>query len=114
MSTSALFPAIEPLDSGMLDVGQSHRVYWEQLGNPNGIPVVFLHGGPGGGTLPVHRQFYHPDHYRIILLDQRGCGRSTPLGETRDNTTAHLIEDLEKIRQHLAVDKWLITGGSWG
>jgi proline iminopeptidase len=114
MPTSALYPPIEPFESGWLEVGSSHKVYWEQSGNRDAIPVLFLHGGPGGGTLPVHRQFYNPDRYRIVLLDQRGCGRSTPLGETKDNTTAHLVADLEKLRQHLGIAEWLVTGGSWG
>jgi proline iminopeptidase len=89
-------------------------MYWEQSGNPNGIPVVFLHGGPGAGTIPAHRRFFDPATYRIVLFDQRGAGRSTPLGELRNNTTGDLIADMETLRGHLQIDKWLLFGGSWG
>ncbi|MBN2751246.1 MAG: prolyl aminopeptidase [Rhodospirillaceae bacterium] len=109
-----LYPPISPHISGLLPVGDGHTLYWEQCGTPWGIPVIYLHGGPGSGCLPTHRRFYDPDHYRIVLFDQRGCGRSTPLGETRANTTAHLIADIEALRQHLGISRWLISGGSWG
>jgi proline iminopeptidase len=111
---SELFADIVPFSSGMLSVDSRHTLYWEQSGNPDGLPVVFLHGGPGAGCAPVHRRFFDPQFYRIILFDQRGCGRSVPLGELADNTTAHLVEDLEKLRHHLGVTQWLVFGGSWG
>jgi proline iminopeptidase len=98
----------------MLAVDGRHTLYWEQSGNPDGVPVVFLHGGPGAGSAPVHRRFFDPSFYRIIIFDQRGAGRSLPLGEVVDNTTAHLIDDLETLRRHLAVHQWLVFGGSWG
>lgn len=109
-----LFPEIEPFQQGFLPLDSLHSMYWEQSGNPSGTPVVFLHGGPGAGASPMHRRFFDPTHYRIIILDQRGAGRSKPLGETRDNTTPHLISDLEYLRQHLDIEKWLVFGGSWG
>ena len=109
-----LFPAIEPFASGMLDLESPHRMYYEQSGNPRGVPVVFLHGGPGAGSSAVHRQFFDPAFYRIVVLDQRGAGRSTPLGCIEGNTTPRLIEDLERLRKHLGIDKWLVFGGSWG
>lgn len=111
---SPLFPPVQPLRSGMLPVSDLHTLHWEECGNPAGIPVVFLHGGPGGGISPVHRQFFHPQHYRIVLFDQRGAGKSTPLGEWRDNTTALLIEDIEALRAMLGIEQWLVFGGSWG
>jgi len=98
----------------MLPLDSRHVMYWEESGNPEGIPVVFLHGGPGSGTTAQHRCFFDPQSYRIILFDQRGAGRSTPLGELRDNTTAHLLADLEVLRAHLGVARWLVFGGSWG
>jgi proline iminopeptidase len=98
----------------MLETGSVHRVYWETSGNPKGIPVLFLHGGPGSGTSPNQRRFFNPAHYRIVLFDQRGCGRSTPHGELADNTTPHLIADIEALRLHLGVETWLVFGGSWG
>ena len=110
----SLYPAIEPYDTGMLQVDAVHTLYYEQSGNPQGKPVVFLHGGPGGGTDPKHRQFFDPTKYRIVLFDQRGCGRSTPYGELRDNTTWHLVSDIEAVREHLAIDRWQVFGGSWG
>jgi len=113
-SIPALFPEIEPRASGMLALGPVHSMYWEESGRPDGIPVVFLHGGPGAGSTPKHRRFFDPDAYRIIVYDQRGAGRSTPLGELRDNTTPHLIADLEALRRHLSIDRWLVFGGSWG
>ena len=109
-----LFPPIEPYDSGMLDLEAPHRMYYEQSGNPRGVAAVFLHGGPGAGSSPVHRQFFDPAFYRIVVLDQRGAGRSTPLGCLEENTTPRLIEDLERLRKHLGIDKWLVFGGSWG
>jgi proline iminopeptidase len=109
-----LFPAIEPYQHGMLSVDEIHTIYWEQSGNPEGIPVVFLHGGPGAGASPAHRRFFDPASYRIIILDQRGAGRSQPLGELRNNTTPLLINDLERLRAHLNIDQWLVFGGSWG
>ncbi len=109
-----LYPEIEPCDAGMLELDGLHRMYWEQSGNPRGTPVVFLHGGPGAGAAPGHRRFFDPAHYRIVIFDQRGAGRSTPLGELRDNTTPHLIADIEKLRAHLGIDRWLVFGGSWG
>jgi proline iminopeptidase len=113
--TYSLFPEIkEPSRSGMLQVDDLHSLYWEECGNPAGIPVVYLHGGPGEGAAPIKRQFWDPDAYRIILFDQRGSMRSTPLAELKDNTTSHLIRDIEALRRHLDVDRWLIAGGSWG
>jgi proline iminopeptidase len=109
-----LFPPIEPYDAGMLDLDRPHRMYFEQSGNPRGVPVVFLHGGPGAGSSPVHRQFFDPAFYRIVVLDQRGAGRSTPLGCLDDNTTPSLIADLERLRRHLGIERWLVFGGSWG
>jgi len=114
MARSDLFPAIEPYRSGMLQVDELHTLYWEQCGNPNGVPVVFLHGGPGAGASPTHRRFFDPNFYRIVILDQRGAGRSLPLGEIRNNTTEHLIADLELLRQTLGIERWLLFGGSWG
>jgi len=98
----------------MLPVDDLHTVYWEESGQRHGTPVVLLHGGPGSGTSPQHRRFFDPAHYRIILFDQRGAGRSTPLGETRDNTTALLVADMERLREMLGIDRWLVFGGSWG
>lgn len=109
-----LYPAIEPHASGMLDVGAGHRLYYEESGNPTGKPVVFLHGGPGGGTSPVMRRFFNPDRYRIVLFDQRGCGKSTPHASLESNTTWDLIDDIEKLRAELGVDRWQAFGGSWG
>ncbi|AKH37412.1 MULTISPECIES: prolyl aminopeptidase [Nitrosomonas] len=114
MSHTELYPEIEPYQQGMLPVDARHTLYWEQSGNPNGLPVLFLHGGPGAGSAPNHRRFFDPAYYRIIIYDQRGAGRSTPLGEIRDNTTPHLIEDIETLRQYLSIEQWLVFGGSWG
>ena len=111
---TALFPEIVPFDSGRLKVDELHSVYYEQSGNPQGKPVVFIHGGPGGGSNPVHRRFWDPSIYRIVLFDQRGCGRSTPHAELRGNTTWNLVDDIERIRVHLGVDRWQLFGGSWG
>ena len=109
-----LYPPLEPYESGMFPVDDLHTLYWEQCGNPNGVPVLFLHGGPGGGFSPKNRQFFDPTYYRIILFDQRGSGKSTPMGELRDNTTPHLISDIEKLRSFFKIEKWHLFGGSWG
>jgi len=109
-----LYPDIDPHATGMLKLDGVHRMYWEQSGNPHGIPVLFLHGGPGAGAAPAHRRFFDPARYRIIVYDQRGAGRSTPLGELKDNTTPHLVADIERLRHHLKVERWLVFGGSWG
>lgn len=109
-----LYPEIEPYASGRLPVGGSHVLYWEQAGNPRGKPVLFLHGGPGAGAAAAHRRFFDPRVYRIIIFDQRGCGRSLPHGETTDNTTQHLVADIEALRRHLNVRRWILFGGSWG
>jgi proline iminopeptidase len=108
------YPPIEPLRSGMLPVDALHTLYWEESGNADGVPVVLLHGGPGSGTTPQHRRFFDPAFYRIILFDQRGAGRSTPMGEIRDNTTPLLVADMERLRVMLGIDQWLVFGGSWG
>jgi proline iminopeptidase len=115
----AVYPEIEPYDHGMLDVGDGDLVYWEVCGNPDGKPAVVLHGGPGSGCTPGHRRFFDPGAYRIVLLDQRGCGRSTPHASEPDvdlsaNTTDHLVADLELLRERLGIEKWLVFGGSWG
>jgi proline iminopeptidase len=109
-----LFPPIEPYRSGMLPVDDLHALYWEESGNPDGIPVVYVHGGPGGGSSPAKRQWFDPAYYRIVLYDQRAAFRSTPLGETRANTTPLLVQDMEALRQMLGIERWLVTGGSWG
>ncbi len=114
-----LYPEIEPYDHGMLDVGDGHLVYWEVCGNPDGKPAVTLHGGPGTGCSTGLRRYFDPAKYRVVLFDQRGCGRSTPhAGEPEAdlsaNTTDHLIADMERLREHLGIEKWLLFGGSWG
>lgn len=109
-----LYPEIQPYHTFFLETGSKHSVYVELCGNAEGIPVIFLHGGPCSGTKPDHRRFFNPERYRIILFDQRGCGQSVPFGELEDNTTDDLIADMERIRQHLGIDKWLVFGGSWG
>ncbi|SHH42303.1 prolyl aminopeptidase [Massilia sp. CF038] len=111
---TALFPPIAPIRSGKLEVDQMHTIYWEEVGNPDGVPVVFLHGGPGAGLSPQHRRFFDPAYYRIILFDQRGAGKSTPLGEWRNNTTQLLVSDIEKLRERFGIKQWLVFGGSWG
>ena len=111
---NALYPEIEPYAGGMLDLDGLHKMYWEQCGNPQGEPILFLHGGPGAGAAPAHRRFFDPVHYRIVIYDQRGAGRSTPLGELKDNTTPQLVADIEALRRHLGIERWLIFGGSWG
>jgi len=109
-----LYPEIEPHASGHLQVSALHRIYYEECGNPNGKPVVFLHGGPGAGCSPKTRRFFDPAHYRIVLFDQRGCGRSTPHAELTDNTTWHLVADIEQLREQLGISRWQVFGGSWG
>lgn len=109
-----LYPSIEPYDQGHLAVSDRHTLYYEQCGNPQGKPVVFLHGGPGGGCSPTSRRFFDPTHYRIVLFDQRGCGRSTPHADLVDNTTWDLVADIERLRHHLGIDRWQVFGGSWG
>jgi proline iminopeptidase len=109
-----LYPPIDPFDQRMMDVGQGHRIYVEQCGNPNGVPVVVLHGGPGGGCSPAMRRYFDPDIYHIILFDQRGCGRSRPHASVENNTTWHLVDDIEAIRASLDIDSWIVFGGSWG
>lgn len=113
-SRRGLYPPLEARRSGMLDVSDLHSLYWEESGNPDGKPVVFLHGGPGGGTDARMRRFFDPARYRIVLLDQRGCGRSTPRASLVDNTTWHLVDDLERLRLHLGIGRWQLFGGSWG
>ena len=109
-----LYPPIEPFAHHSFQVDQQHTLHIEESGNPDGTPILFVHGGPGGGSSPIHRQFFSPADYRIILFDQRGCGKSRPHACLTNNTTAHLIEDIEKIRRHLKIDKWILFGGSWG
>ena len=109
-----LYPAIEPYESGYLRVSPVHEIYWEQSGNPNGKPALFVHGGPGAGAGTQSRRFFDPQAYRIIVFDQRGCGRSRPVASLEDNTTWHLVSDMEALRTHLQIDKWLVFGGSWG
>ncbi len=109
-----LYPEISPYHATWIKRPHGHEIYLELSGNPHGTPIIFLHGGPGGGTNPKQRQFFDPKHYQIILFDQRGCGQSKPLGETNKNTTADLISDMEAIREHLCIKQWIIFGGSWG
>lgn len=111
---SELYPPLDPRVTGMLTLDSLHAMYWEDSGNADGVPVLFLHGGPGGGASPRARQFFDPRHYRIVIFDQRGAGRSTPLGETRRNTTQLLIDDIERLRRHLGIERWVVFGGSWG
>jgi proline iminopeptidase len=111
---SDLYPDIEPYESGWLRVDDRHTLYWEQSGKRGGLPALFLHGGPGSGATPAHRRFFDSSHYRIVVFDQRGAGRSTPLGELTDNTTGHLVADIEALRRHLGIERWLVFGGSWG
>ncbi len=114
MGLRDLYPPIEPYDQGFLPVSDLHTLYYEQVGNPFGKPVVFLHGGPGGGINPSYRQYFDPEKWRVILFDQRGCGQSTPHAELRENTTWDLVADIEKLRTHLEVERWAVFGGSWG
>ena len=112
--SEVLFPEIDPYATGRLAVDARHTLYWETCGNHDGVPLVFLHGGPGGGCLPHHRRYFDPAFWRIVLFDQRGAGRSSPSAELVDNTTPHLVADLERLRRHLSIDRWLLFGGSWG
>lgn len=114
MTRHKLYPSITPYNSGRLSVSDLHDIYFEECGNPHGTPVLLVHGGPGGGSNPTMRRFHDPNHYRIILFDQRGCGRSTPHAELEDNTTWHLVADMECLREHLGIEKWQLLGGSWG
>jgi proline iminopeptidase len=109
-----LYDEIDPYDSGHFRVSPAHELYYEQCGNPRGKPVVFLHGGPGAGLIPDYRRFFDPEAYRVILFEQRGSGRSRPHASLEDNTTWHLVEDIEKLREHFGVDQWVVFGGSWG
>jgi len=109
-----LFPEIEPYRTSYLDVSGGHRLYYEECGNPTGMPVLFLHGGPGAGVTPKHRRYFHPDYWRVILFDQRGAGQSLPHAATEDNTTWDLVADIERIRMHLGISSWTLFGGSWG
>jgi len=109
-----LYAPIEPFDSGRLKVSAVHELYYEQCGKPKGQAAVFLHGGPGGGLIPEYRQFFSPEIYRVVLFDQRGAGQSTPHASLEDNTTWHLVEDIERLREHLGIERWLVFGGSWG
>ncbi len=109
-----LFPPISPYSTGFLEVDDIHSLYWEQSGNPDGVPILLLHGGPGAGSTPAHRRFFDPDFYRIIIFDQRGAGRSAPLGCLEDNTLEHLIQDIEALRKRMGVERWHLFGGSWG
>ncbi len=109
-----LSPPVDPFDQRMVDVGQGHRIYMEQCGNPDGVPVVICHGGPGGGCSPAMRRYFDPRHYRVILFDKRGCGRSRPQASCEDNTTWHLIADMEVIRRLCGIEEWIVFGGSWG
>ncbi len=109
-----MYPEIEPYSTGFLKVSDLHTIYFEEAGNPKGKPVVFLHGGPGGGIIPNYRRYFNPEKWRIILFDQRGCGQSKPFAELKENTTWDLVSDIEKLRNHLSVAKWAVFGGSWG
>ena len=111
---ASLYPEIEPYDHGMLQVSDLHSIYYECCGNPEGKAALFIHGGPGGGIMPAYRQFFNPEHYHIVLVDQRGCGKSTPHAELKENTTQNLIADFEMLRQKLGIDRWQLFGGSWG
>jgi proline iminopeptidase len=114
MPRGDLYPDITPFSTGYLPLGGGQLMYWEQVGNPSGKPVLFLHGGPGAGAGAVHRRFFDPHHWRVIIFDQRGSGRSTPMGSIEDNTTPHLVSDIEQLRAHLGIASWLLFGGSWG
>ena len=114
MPRGDLFPEIGPFETGYLPLTAGHVMYWEQVGNPRGAPVLFLHGGPGAGAGAVHRRFFDPSYWRVVIFDQRGAGRSRPLGSLEANTTPDLIDDIETLRRHLGIDKWLLFGGSWG
>ena len=109
-----LYPPLEPSKTGMLQVSDLHTVYWEESGNATGLPVIVLHGGPGGGSQAVYRQYFDPTKYRIVMMDQRGCGKSTPHAELQDNNTQALVADIEKLREFLGIETWFVFGGSWG
>lgn len=114
-----VYPPIEPYEQGFLEVGNGNSLYWEMCGNPHGKPAIVLHGGPGSGCTPWHRRLFNPDIYHLVLFDQRNCGRSTPHASALDtnlisNTTPNLVADIEHLRQHLNIDRWLVLGGSWG
>lgn len=109
-----LYPFIEPFNQGKLKVSELHTIHYEESGNPQGKPVIFLHGGPGGGITPMYRQYFDPELWHIIIFDQRGCGQSTPYAELRENTTWDLVNDIEQLRNHLSIPKWVLFGGSWG
>jgi proline iminopeptidase len=113
-SERLVFPEIEPSENGLIPTGTGHDFYYEICGNPSGMPILVLHGGPGSGCNPGQRRFFDPAHYRIVLFDQRGCGRSQPAGRVSENTTQDLVEDIERLRRHLSIDQWLLFGGSWG
>ncbi|HEX5338014.1 MAG TPA: prolyl aminopeptidase [Gallionella sp.] len=113
-SETLVFAAIEPFETGLIQTGSAHQFYYEVCGNPSGIPILVLHGGPGSGCNPGQRRFFDPSVYKIILFDQRGCGRSLPPGHIEHNTTDDLVEDIERLRRHLGIDQWLLFGGSWG
>ncbi len=117
--TAVLYPPVEPYESGLLEVADGQSLYWETVGNPAGIPVLYLHGGPGSGCTVGARRFFDPEVFRAVLFDQRGCGRSLPLASSPDvdltvNTTAHIVEDIERLRGHLGIERWIVTGLSWG
>ena len=114
MANQHFYPEIEPFEHGELQVGGPHALYWEQCGNPDGEPILFVHGGPGAGSTATDRRLFDPSYFRVVLLDQRGCGRSRPLGELRENTTEHLIADYERLREQLGIESWHVFGGSWG
>ena len=114
MKEEILFPAIEPLETGFLEVSSIHTIYWERSGNPNGKKILIIHGGPGGGSQPRYRRYFNPEKFDIIQFDQRGCGLSKPFSELKENTTIDLINDIEKLRERLKIDKWHLFGGSWG
>lgn len=114
MENTELYPITEPFSTGRLQVSSLHEIYYEEVGNKDGVPIVFLHGGPGGGLHKEYRRFFDPAHYRVILFDQRGAGQSTPSAETEENTTWDLVRDIELIRKHLGIRKWIVFGGSWG
>lgn len=109
-----LYPLIEPYNEGYLKVSELHTIHYEESGNPQGKPVVVLHGGPGGGAAPLYRQYFNPEKWRIVMFDQRGCGKSTPYAELRENTTWDLVADIEQLRKHLKIEQWVVFGGSWG
>src|ERR1700722_4145166 len=112
--TDILYPASEPFNKDTIDLDGKHTLHYEEFGNKNGIPIVYLHGGPGAGSGPHFHQFFDPSAFRIIIYDQRGAGKSTPLAEIRDNTPDLLVDDLERLKNHLGIDKWHVYGGSWG